>query len=132
MAMESGSTVISHESIYRFIYGQIARKKDYSWRHYLPEFALHYQLHDLGIETFFCDTYSPWQKGGVENAIGRLRRTLPRKTDLAALPQKRFTQMIQAYNNTPRKCLDYRTPAEIFLDRVLHLKCESTCPPARA
>ena len=36
MAMESGSTVISHESIYRFIYGQIARKKDYSWRHYLP------------------------------------------------------------------------------------------------
>ena len=237
MAMESGSTVISHESIYRFIYGQIARKKDYSWRHYLPrakskrgwrghkggspasfmakrrpiterpqsaadrrtaghweadlmlfrayghavltmherhsrilialrphgkasrpiaaamsqvlgqfppewrrtvtfdngtEFALHYQLHDLGIETFFCDTYSPWQKGGVENAIGRLRRTLPRKTDLAALPQKRFTQMIQAYNNTPRKCLDYRTPAEIFLDRVLHLKCESTCPSSRA
>ena len=36
MAMESGSTGISHESIYRFIYGQMARKKDYSWRHYLP------------------------------------------------------------------------------------------------
>ena len=96
------------------------------------EFAHHYQLHDLGIETFFCDTYSPWQKGGVENAIGRLRRTLPRKTDLATLSDDRFTQLIQAYNNTPRKCLDYRTPAEIFLDRVLHLKCESTCPPARA
>ena len=52
------------------------------------EFALHYRLHDLGIETFFCDTHSPWQKGGVENAIGRLRRTLPRKTDLAALPEE--------------------------------------------
>ena len=90
------------------------------------EFALHYRLHDLGIETFFCDTHSPWQKGGVENAIGRLRRTLPRKTDLAALPEEQFTQMIQAYNNTPRKCLDYKTPAEIFLDSVLHLKCEST------
>ena len=38
------------------------------------EFALHYWLHELGIETFFCDTHSPWQKGGVENAIGRLRR----------------------------------------------------------
>ena len=41
------------------------------------EFARHHELHDLGIETFFCDTYSPWQKGGVENAIGRLRRFLP-------------------------------------------------------
>ena len=41
------------------------------------EFALHYWLHELGIETFFCDTHSPWQKGGVENAIGRLRRTAP-------------------------------------------------------
>ena len=93
------------------------------------EFALHYQLHDLGIQTFFCDTHSPWQKGGVENAIGRLRRTLPRKTDLAALTQERFTQMLQAYNNTPRKCLNYKTPAEIFLDSVLHLKCESTFLP---
>ena len=36
MARESGKRVISHESIYRFIYAQIARKKDYSWRHYLP------------------------------------------------------------------------------------------------
>ena len=65
----------------------------------------------------------------MENAIGRLRRTLPRKTDLATLPQERFTQMIQAYNNTPRKCLGYRTPAEIFLESVLHLKCESTFLP---
>jgi len=45
------------------------------------EFAQHHKLHKLGIETFFCDTYSPWQKGGVENAIGRMRRMLPRKTD---------------------------------------------------
>ena len=95
------------------------------------EFALHHQLHAFGFETFFCDTYSPWQKGGVENAIGRLRRTLPRKTDLAALSDKQFTRLIQAYNNTPRKCLGYRTPAEIFLDQVLHLKCESTFPPSR-
>ena len=36
MARDAGTTVISHESIYRFIYAQIARKNDYSWRHYLP------------------------------------------------------------------------------------------------
>ena len=46
------------------------------------EFARHYELHAIGTETFFCDVRSPWQKGGVENAIGRLRRELPRKTDL--------------------------------------------------
>ena len=95
------------------------------------EFAHHYRLHPLGTQTFFCDTCSPWQKGGVENAIGRMRRTLPRKTDLAGLSEKRFTQLVQAYNNTPRKCLGYRTPAEIFLNQVLHLKCESTFPLSR-
>ncbi len=95
------------------------------------EFARHYDLHKLNIETFFCDTYSPWQKGGVENAIGRMRRTLPRKTDLAALPNDRFIKLVRAYNNTPRKCLDFQTPAEIFLDEVLHFKCESTHPLPR-
>ena len=60
------------------------------------EFARHHELHALGIETFFCDNYSPLQKGGVENAIGRMRRSLPRKTDLAYLPEERFTQTLQA------------------------------------
>ena len=45
--------------------------------------------------------------------------------------RRRFTQLIQAYNNTPRKCLGYRTPAEIFFESVLHLKCESTAAPPR-
>ena len=79
------------------------------------EFALHYQLTDqLGLDTFFCDTHSPWQKGGVENAIGRLRRALPRKTDLAALEPKALVNAVNAYNQTPRKCLDFQTPAEAF------------------
>ena len=66
------------------------------------EFARHYALHTLGLETFFCETHSPWQKGGIENAIGRLRRTLPRKTDLAI---GGALYAPQVYNNTPRKCL---------------------------
>ncbi len=47
------------------------------------------------------------QKGGIENAIGRLRRTLPRKTDLATLSNEHCTRLVQVYNNTPRKCLGY-------------------------
>ncbi len=65
------------------------------------EFARHHELHDLGMETFFCDTRSPWQKGGVENAIGSMRRAMPRKTDLARMPDKRFTQVLQAVVTGP-------------------------------
>ena len=90
------------------------------------EFARHHQLHARGIQTFFCDVRSPWQKGGVENAIGRMRRFLPRKTDLAALTQERFCQLVQACNNTPRQCLGYNTPAEVFSNQVLPFNCEST------
>jgi IS30 family transposase len=242
---------LSHESIYRFIYAQIARTKDYAWRQYLPrakskrgfrgrkggssalhirervpiqqrpveasdrscpghweadliqfryhgqailtlheratrltvvvrqkgksadsvaaaiqallqplpqslrrtltfdngtEFAMHHTLREpLGIDTFFCDPHSPWQKGGVENAIGRFRRQLPRKTDLATLSNRHIHALGLLYNHTPRKCLGFLTPAQAFA-QVLHLECESTessfpsvvntaktgCPPSRA
>lgn len=80
------------------------------------EFAQHYDLHDtLGVQTFFCDPHSPWQKGGVENTIGRLRRTLPRKTDLMCLSPTDFSNRAQRLNKTPRKCLGFRTPEEVFL-----------------
>jgi transposase, IS30 family len=89
------------------------------------EFACHLALHSLSMKTYFCDPHAPWQKGGIENAIGRMRRFIPRKTDLATLPTRRFRQSISAYNNTPRKCLDFSTPAEAFA-QVLHFECEST------
>jgi len=95
------------------------------------EFALHYRLTDqLGIKTFFCDPHAPWQKGGVENAIGRLRRWLPRKTNLATLPPDAPIHLMGLYNHTPRKCLGFRTPAEVFA-QVLHFKCETTLPLSR-
>lgn len=79
------------------------------------EFALHYRLTDqLGIQTYFCDVRSPWQKGGVENAIGRLRRFLPRKTSLDVISATDLATAAALYNNTPRKCLDFKTPAEAF------------------
>lgn len=79
------------------------------------EFAEHHRLHDsLGVQTFFCDPHSPWQKGGVENAIGRLRRWLPRKTDLSLITTADLRRYVQRLNNTPRKCLDFMTPAEAF------------------
>jgi IS30 family transposase len=95
------------------------------------EFARHYELHRFDIATFFCDPYAPWQKGGIENAIGRMRRTMPTKLDLAQLSNRRLADLICAYNNTPRKCLDWNTPAEVFLSQVLHFERESTFPLSR-
>lgn len=95
------------------------------------EFAYHYLLHrSLGIKTYFCDPHSPWQKGGIENANGRLRRFLPRKTDLVALTPQQIFHIAILYNHTPRKCLGFKTPAEAFA-KVLHFNCESTFPPTR-
>jgi transposase, IS30 family len=234
-ARRQGETSISYESIYRFIYAQIDRHNDFSWRRYLPrgkykrgrrpmkggspallmagriplserpaeaadravpghweadlmafnrnrqnilfvhdrksrsliadrlptkqaepvakallglfapipkplrqtltfdngtEFARHYELATLEFRTFFCDPHAPWQKGGIENAIGRMRRSLPRKTDLASLDKHGLDRLVAAYNNTPRKCLDFQTPAEAFLDQLLHFERESTFRPS--
>jgi IS30 family transposase len=232
LALETGHRVISHETIYRFVYAQMKRTQNFSWRLYLPraktrrgwrrkrcgspasfmkqrrpigerpeeagnrqtsghweadfmlfatygqsvlvaheratratfiartpsrkaevttnalstlltplpkrlrstitfdngtEFALHYRLHhQLGVQTFFCDTRSPWQKGGVENAIGRLRRYLPRTTNLNGLTSDELNAIACAYNHTPRKCLDFQTPAEAVSNQLLHFECEST------
>jgi transposase, IS30 family len=79
------------------------------------EFSAHYQLTQrLGLPTFFCDAHKPWQKGGIENAIGRMRRLLPRKTDLATLSPQNLDACVLRYNNTPRKCLHFLTPNELF------------------
>ena len=232
LRLEAGRTVIGCETIYRFIYAQVNRHNDFSWRHYLPraksrrgrryqrgglspaltmkgrapiherpdqaldrrqaghweadfmlfagygqqllvlhertsrltvlartqsrkakptsdmlaellrplppalrrsltfdngtEFAEHYRL---GLPTFFCDPHAPWQKGGVENAIGRFRRWLPRRTNLDQLSSGDILRAAQAYNHTPRKRLDYLTPAEVF-SRVLHFEWESTSRPS--
>ena len=83
------------------------------------EFALHYELADqLAMKTFFCDPHSPWQKGGIENAIGRIRRPLPRKSDLAAIDQLTLDRLATNYNRTPRQCLGFKTPEEVFHDML--------------
>ena len=80
-----------------------------------PEFALHHKINAaLGTKSYFCHTHSPWEKGGVENTIGRLRRRLPRHTDVKAMSHQALAKIVSAHNNTPRKCLGYLTPNEAF------------------
>ncbi len=79
------------------------------------EFADHYKLRDsLGLKTFFCHPHHPWEKGGIENMNGRLRRNLPRNTDLSSLSPQALRAIANRHNNMPRKCLGFKPPAEVF------------------
>jgi transposase, IS30 family len=69
---------------------------------------------DLAVRAYFCDPHSPWQKGGVENANGRVRRFLPRHCEPDALARVRLRRLADRLNDTPRRCLGYRTPREVF------------------
>lgn len=232
LALDNITPRVSYESIYRFIYAQLARTNDYTWRHYLPqakskrgwgrkphnpmhhikdrvsirkrphfidkrcqmghwetdlillsdkknnvlvaqervsrytllakqnskaaqptvdtlkrwleplppplrrsltqdngsEFFFHHQLNPLGIKTYFCDPHSPWQKGGVENMNGRIRRYITLKTKPESFTNDDLQGLADHLNNTPRKCLGFKTPAEVWCAQLkpLHFECEST------
>lgn len=68
----------------------------------------------LAAEGYFCDPHSPWQKGGVENANGRLRRHLPLASTATERSAATLARVAERLNGTPRRCLGYRTPAEVF------------------
>jgi IS30 family transposase len=81
-------------------------------------FARHTLLREaLEMATWFCDAYASWQKGGIENANGRLRRWLPRQTNLDDVSDEDLQEIVMTYNLTPRKCLGYITPIQaLFKD----------------
>ncbi|UYO53119.1 hypothetical protein [Rhodopseudomonas palustris] len=85
------------------------------------EFAEDHRLHNtLGMQTFFGDPRSPWQKGGVEKSIGRLRRWLPRNTNLDELTAADLRRHVERLNNTSRKY--FKTPAEAFSELTAALQ----------
>jgi len=68
----------------------------------------------FGIQSYYCDGYSSWQKGGVENLNKQVRQYLPRKLDLSKLTDEDITQIQERLNNRPRKNLGYLTPNEVI------------------
>ena len=68
---------------------------------------------DLPCKTFFCDPYSSWQKGSVENANGIIRRFLP-KSYPGEINDNMLANIQNTINNTPRKILNWKTPAQIL------------------
>lgn len=79
------------------------------------EFAKHEDIaKKLQLETFFCDPYSSWQKGGVEQGNGVIRIELPRSTDIDSLSQHSINNMMRNINNRPMQLHDDLSPAEMF------------------
>lgn len=74
---------------------------------------------EIGTQTWFCDPSSPWQKGTVENTNRRLRRWLPRTRDIRSMKDHDMKMICDRLNNTPRKCLGWKTPAEVFREKVM-------------
>lgn len=79
------------------------------------ENTCHTKIRDaFRLDTFFCAAYAAWQKGGVENTIGLLRRYLPKNTDLATLTDDQLHTIQEKLNDRPRKKLNYKTPNEVL------------------
>ena len=83
------------------------------------EMAQHVHLKvDAGVQVYFCDPHSPWQRGTNENTNGFLRQYFPKGTDLSQHSAEDIAAVAAALNARPRKTLDWRTPAEV-LDQFL-------------
>lgn len=82
------------------------------------EFMRHTMLNDCNIATYFCDKASPWQKGQNENFNGRLRRYLPKRHKSYLVTPNMVAEIMEKMNHTPRKCLNYRTPYEVFTQNM--------------
>ena len=78
------------------------------------ENVYHSELHNFWVKTYFCDTYSSWQKWTVENMNMFIRQYLPKNTDLSKLTLQDLQNIQEKLNNRPRKCLNYLSPNEFF------------------
>ena len=67
-----------------------------------------------GVRIYFADPYAAWQRGCNENANGLLRQYVPKGTEIDAVCPQQLANAVEQINNRPRKCLGYKSPAEVF------------------
>lgn len=87
------------------------------------EFARHERIAKrLSLEVYFAHPYSSWERGTNENTNGLVRQYLPKSRDFTTLTDAELAGYTWQLNNRPRKCLNYRTPAEVFHQRRVALQ----------
>ncbi len=83
------------------------------------EMAEHVQFTvDTGVQVYFCDPKSPWQRGSNENTNGLLRQYLPKSADLSQCSQRELDAIARSLNTRPRQTLEWMTPSKAFADAV--------------
>ena len=89
------------------------------------EMAQHAQLRiDIGLQVYFCDPHSPWQRGTNENTNGLLRQYFPKGTNLARHTAEDLEAVAATLNRRPRKTLGWRTPAEALDEHLRSLQTQ--------
>ena len=83
------------------------------------ENAEHHLLNqEIGSRSFFCEPYHSWEKGTVENKNGVIRRFFPKKTNFDIIADDDIRRVEDHINNRPMKCLNFKTPAQVFTSLV--------------
>ncbi|UUV20062.1 IS30 family transposase (plasmid) [Fusobacteria bacterium ZRK30] len=83
------------------------------------EFSKFKELEEaLGIKAYFANPYHSWERGTNENTNGLLRRTFPKGTIFSKIKRCEFYKAVNKINNRPRKCLNWKTPKEVFWGEI--------------
>ncbi len=113
-ALPDGNTA---ESVRTALAATIQRLPEHLWRSLTwdqgKEMAQHAKFTiDTGVQVYFCDPKSPWQRGSNENTNGLLRQYFPKGTDMAALTQEDLDAAAHSLNNRPRQTLRWKAPSQ--------------------
>jgi len=82
------------------------------------EGANHSKLkNDYDLETYFCDAFASWQKGGVENINGLIRQYVPKGSDISLMTDQQIYDIQEILNNRPRKLLNYLSPNQVLTSK---------------
>jgi len=88
------------------------------------EFSEHERIaKELDIDFYFAHPYAAWERGANENMNGLVRQYIPKNRDFASVTDDELLQIINKLNHRPRKCLDFKTPFEIFFKQPVALTC---------
>lgn len=121
--------LVLHDRASRFI--RVSKTKDITKKRMIPKVkkllktlpqhtltldnGIEFKGHEsFGIKTYFCQPYASWEKGAVEYSNRLIRRHFPKKTRLQHISPQKLALIVNAINNTPRKCLNWKSPQQVF------------------